>query len=271
MLPGACNVARVKRPLRGDRWAERLGRVLAESSADTASWMERHTRLLKTDTFSRVGLLELQEQYCFLKLYLAKSALQRAGFRLGYGRGVHSFDAAQQLARAGLPVPSPLACLLVEEGIVLLTEGIAHSRDLRSLWLEQPSAGAARQLMTASGGALAALHRAGFAHGDCKWSNLLWNGTQLYLVDLEAVRAVRAARNRPLPLHSRQLLDLARYTVDAEELGASPAQYSGFMDTYCSAMDSRRELVSAGMLPAAEAIRKRHRASYGRDYPPLVQ
>jgi tRNA A-37 threonylcarbamoyl transferase component Bud32 len=233
--------------------------------------MERRTRLLKTDTFSRVGLLELQDQYCFLKLYLAKSALQRFGFRLGHGRGVHSFDAAQQLARAGLPVPSPLACLLVEEGMVLLTEGIAHSRDLRSLWLEQAAAGAALQLMGGAGGLLAALHLAGFAHGDCKWSNLLWNGAQMYLVDLEAVRRVKAVRNPAMPLHARQLVDLARYTVDAEALGASPLQYAGFMDTYCSALGCRRELVSAGMLPAVEAIRKRHRASYGRDYPPLVK
>ncbi len=156
--------------------------------------MERHTRLLKSDTFSRVGLLELQGQCCFLKLYLAKSSLQRVGFRLGYGRGVHSFDAARRLARASLPVPSPLACLLVEEGMVLLTEGIANSRDLRSLWLEQPAAGAASQLMQAAGDTLAALHLAGFAHGDCKWSNLLWNEVQMYLVDLEAVRAVTAAR-----------------------------------------------------------------------------
>lgn len=261
----------VSRVLRGDRWAACLSRALAESPAGTANWMERHTRLLKSDTFSRVGLLKLQGQSCFLKLYLAKSSLQRFGFRLGYGRGMHSFDAAQQLTRAGLPVPVPLACLLVEEGMVLLTDGIAPSRDLRALWLEQPTAAVAEQLMRAAGGTLAALHRAGFAHGDCKWSNLLWSGTQLYLVDLEAVRAVKAVRRQPLPVHARQLLDLARYTVDAETLGASPAQYSAFMDDYCSAMGCRRELVGAGLLPALESIRKRHRETYGRDYPPLVQ
>lgn len=263
-------MASVRRSLRGDDWAARLSSALAESPADTASWMERHTRLLKTDTFSRVGLLELQGRPCFLKLYLAKSPLQLFGYRLGYGRAVRSFDAAQRLARAGLAVPSPLACLLVEEGMILLTEGIAHGRDLRALWLEQPAPAPAKQLMGAAGRVLAALHQAGFAHGDCKWSNLLWDGAQLYLADLDAVRAVKAVRKQPLPLHNRQLLDLARYTVDAEELGASPAQYSEFMDGYCSAMDCRRELVSAGMLPAVEAIRKRHRHTYGRDYPPLV-
>jgi tRNA A-37 threonylcarbamoyl transferase component Bud32 len=232
--------------------------------------MERHTRLLKTDAFSRVGLLELQGRPCFLKLYLAKSPLQQFGFRFGYGRGVHSFDAAQRLARAGLSVPVPLACLLVEEGMVLLTEGIENSRDLRALWLEQPAAAAAEQLMQIAGDALAALHRAGFAHGDCKWGNLLWNGAQLYLVDLEAVRVVTAARSQLLPLHTRQLLDLARYTVDAEALGASPAQFGVFMDCYCAGSGCRRELVTAGILPAVEAIRKRHRDKRGRDYPPLV-
>ena len=232
--------------------------------------MERHTRLLKTDVFSRVGMLDLQGRPCFLKLYLAKSRLQQLGFRLGYGRGVHSYDAAQRLALADLPVPAPLACLLVEEGMLLLTEGIDNSRDLRALWLEQPAAATAQQLMQVAGDTLAALHRAGFAHGDCKWSNLLWNGAQLYLVDLEAVRVVKAVRSQLLPLHTRQLRDLARYTVDAEALGASPGQYGVFMDRYCAGMGCRRELVTAGMLPAVEAIRKRHRDISGNNYPPLV-
>ncbi|MEE4144024.1 MAG: lipopolysaccharide kinase InaA family protein [Halieaceae bacterium] len=264
-------MASVSRSLRGDQWADHLSGALAGSSADTPSWVARHVRPLKTDRFSRAGLLELQGQSCFLKLYLAKSSLQRLGFRLGHGRAVHSFDAAHRLASAGLPVPSPLACLLVEEGMILLTEGIAHGRDLRALWLEQAGTAVAEQLMRAAGGTLAALHRAGFAHGDCKWSNLLWDETQLYLVDLESVRAVKSPRDRPLPLHARQLADLARYTVDAEELGATPARYAAFMDDYCSILGCRRELVSAGMLPALEAIRKRHRETYGSDYPPLVR
>lgn len=263
-------MASVSRPLRGAHWAACLSARLAEPPADTASWMERHTRLLKSDTFSRVGLLELQGQSCFLKLYLAKSSLQRVGFRLGYGRGVHSFDAARRLASASLPVPSPLACLLVDDGMVLLTEGIANSLDLRALWLEHPAVEAANKLMQAAGDTLAALHLEGFAHGDCKWSNLLWNEVQMYLVDLEAVRAVTGARRRSLPLHPRQLLDLARFTADAEALGAGPVQYGIFLDRYCMGVGSRRELVSAGMLPALEAIRKRHRETYGGDYPPLV-
>ncbi len=263
-------MASIRRSLRGDLQAAGLGRRLAESPADMTSWMERHTRLLKTDVFSRVGLLELQGRPCFLKLYLAKSPLQRLGFRCGYGRGVGSFDAAQRLALAGLPVPSPLACLLVEEGMLLLTEAIENSRDLRALWLEQPTAATAGQLMQCAGDTLAALHMAGFAHGDCKWSNLLWNGAQIYLVDLEAVRIVKAVRSQLLPLHTRQLLDLARYAVDAETLGASPGQFGVFMDRYCSGTACRRELVTAGMLPAVEAIRKRHRDKHGKDYPPLV-
>ena len=45
---------------------------MASDPAATAAWMERHTRILKSDSFSRVGLLEVAGQGCYLKLYLAK-------------------------------------------------------------------------------------------------------------------------------------------------------------------------------------------------------
>jgi tRNA A-37 threonylcarbamoyl transferase component Bud32 len=224
--------------------------------------MEQHTRLLKSDTYSRVGLLELRYQPCFLKLYLAKSRWQRLGVRLGYGRALRSFDMAGELVSRGLPVPAPRACVQVAEGMLLLTEGILESRDLRALWLEQPQPGLAELLMRSAGETLALLHRAGFAHGDCKWSNLLWSGGQFYLVDLDSVRQLKftaAAARSPLP---RQLRDLARFTVDAEELGASQQQYDRFLDSYCVAAQQERELLAAGIRSSAAPIRARHAKIY---------
>ena len=59
-----------------------------------------------------------------------------------------------------------------------LQEFVAESkgRDLRALWLEQPEPARAELLMRGAADTLAALHLAGFAHGDGKWSNLLWRG-----------------------------------------------------------------------------------------------
>jgi tRNA A-37 threonylcarbamoyl transferase component Bud32 len=226
--------------------------------------MEQHTRLLKSDTHSRVGLLEIQGQPCCLKLYLAKSRWQRLGFRLGRARALRSFDMAGKLAQRGLPVPAPRACVLVPEGVLLLTEGIVNSRDLRDLWLEQPDPERAELLMRCAGAALAALHRAGFAHGDGKWSNLLWSGEQFFLVDLDAVRKLQSAGGTaPVPL-PRQVRDLARFTVDAEELGVSREQYDIFLQCYCARMNCSREILASEITSEADSIRLRHAKKYGK-------
>ncbi len=270
LIPGVCSVARASRIVRGVDWGRRLVSDLEKPPSDIVSWVEQHARLLKSDEFSRVGLLEVGGQPCCLKLYLAKSPLQRLGFRLGYGRSVRSFDSAGKLAACGLPVPEPMTCLVVQGGMVLLSRGIADSSDLRALWLARPTPEAARQFMAGAGSLLASLHRAGFSHGDCKWSNLLWNGERFYLVDLEAVRTVKPARSALLPIGGRQLLDVARYTIDAERLRASQADYDVFINSYCSDLGCDRERVVAGMRPALEAIRKRHRETHGLDNPALV-
>ena len=232
--------------------------------------MEQHTRLLKSDTYSKVGLLRVQQQTCCLKLYIAKSPLQRIGFRFGIGRGITAFDAAAGLLTAGLQVPTPRACLLVPEGMLLLTEGIEDSRDLRDLWLAEPTKLIASQYMQRAGEILSVLHRAGFSHGDCKWSNLLWSGETFFLVDLEDVRRVGTAHTEMTSLHARQLQDIARFTADAEALGASAGQYETFLASYCSGADSLREQLLDGIRPLVAVIRKRHQKKYGYRHGPLL-
>ena len=234
------------------------------------SWMEQHTRLLKSDTYSRVGLLRVQGQICYLKLYIAKSPLQRIGFRLGIGRGITGFDAAASMLIAGLQVPTPRACLLVPEGMLLLTEGIEDSRDLRDLWLAEPTELIASQYMQRAGEILSALHHAGFSHGDCKWSNLLWSGESFSLVDLEDVRRVGTAGTEVTSLHARQLQDIARFTADAEALGASTGQYESFLGGYCIGAYDLTEQLRDGIRPLVGAIRKRHQKKYGHRYEPLL-
>jgi len=256
-------VVRAGRALRGPLWAQALGEDLAQGPASIAVWMEQRTRLLKSDTYSRVGLLELRGQVCLLKLYLVKSPWQRLAFRLGYSRALRSFDMAQALAERGLPVPAPRACVRVGEGMLLLTEGIPDGRDLRALWLEQPEPGRSELLMHGAADALAALHLAGFAHGDGKWSNLLWCGERLLLIDLDAVRQVKAGPAAGLPLPPRQLRDLARFTVDAEELGATAQQYDIFLRRYAERMSCARDDLLNAIEAPANAIRLRHARKYG--------
>jgi tRNA A-37 threonylcarbamoyl transferase component Bud32 len=244
------------RVLRGAFWGERLRQLLPSETADIGPWMERNTELLKCDGQSLVGLLQLQGRPRYLKLYRSKSALQRLAFRLGLGRGVRAFDRAAELAAVGVPVPEPLGCLQVREGMLLLTEGLAQSRDLKSIFSERPPEVQLRRVIAAAGGGLAALHAAGYAHGDCKWSNLLWSGGQLFFVDLEGVRRSR-------PGSSRCLRDLARFTLNAEDMGLPAPAYGVFLESYATAAGSAQRELVRGLLPPLQRLRRRHLAKYG--------
>ena len=244
------------RIIRGGVWGVALQELLASSNIGTTQWMQQQTRLLKDDTNSRVGLLQLQSRACCLKLYVSKSARQKLLFRLGQGRAVRSFDSARMLAAAQVPVPEPLACLWVPEGMLLLTQGLATSRNFNELWRQQSEPREPARLLQAAGVAIAQLHRSGYAHGDCKWSNLLWDDQQCYLVDLDGTRKAPFAG-------VRQARDLARFTLNAEELGIAPERYALFLESYLHGTGASADAVIAAMLPWLDTLRQRHIVKYG--------
>lgn len=134
---GAGNMVTVRRVLRDVGWAADLAQCLASAADSIEPWMENNTRVIKRDAHSCVGLLEVGADLCYLKFYRSKSPLQSLGFQIGYGRGVRSFDAASCLGAAGVLVPTARCVLLVPGGMLLLTQGLANSADLKSLWSQR--------------------------------------------------------------------------------------------------------------------------------------
>lgn len=249
-----------RRVLRGGDFAvELLGEL---PPGGTAAWMERQGRVLKQDRHSTVVLATLRGEYCCLKYYAAKSWVQSAGFRLGIGRAVQAFDSAVQLEAAGIAVPVARACLLLADGMLLVTEGLAEGRDFKQLWLQGP-VDSGEHLLQEAGASLARLHAGGFAHGDCKWSNLFWLREQCYFLDLEAV-------SRPGRRGGRQYRDLARFTLNAEELGIGARTFQAFLDAYCGGTGLASDELLAGMRGELVRLRRRHRAKYGERGAPLV-
>ncbi len=242
-----------RRVLRGGDWA---AEALAQLPYDTGAGLQVHGRLLKRDQHSVVALGELQGETCYLKFYAAKNLLQRGLFALGRGRAIDAYDAAAALTQAGIAVPLAKACLLLGDGLLLATEGMPDAQDLKAVWVQGAPAALRQQMLQAAGETLAALHGAGFAHGDCKWSNLLWEQNRFFLVDLEAV--VRCPKG-----DRRQARDLARFTLNAEDLGVEPRAYQHFLDAYsgCSSISSA-DLVEQ-MRGDLTRLRARHREKYG--------
>jgi hypothetical protein len=79
----------------------------------------------------------------------------------------------------------------------------------------------------------------------------------VYLVDLDAAR--------PANVGSRhQARDLARWTLNAEELSVEAGEYRVFLDRYFAALGIPREAIIARMLPQLYRLRERHRRQYGK-------
>lgn len=244
------------RTLRDGPLCEALGGELA-GSTNTGAWLRKRGQVLKHEPRSMVVLAEIGGQPCYLKLFLGNSRWQGLWVRFSVGRAVRGFDAARQLHDAGVPVPEPLGCLRVDEGALLATAAVAGT-DLKTLWTGDP--GHAMDwfsIMQRSAQSVAALHRAGYAHGDCKWANLVLEGDHCMLVDLDGV-------TRATPASKRQAADIARFTLNAEELSLPVEYFDAFIETYCLETGRSWSEVTAATIAPLVSLRKRHARKYGR-------
>lgn len=235
-----------------DLIAERL-RVFPGS---VRAWMEAHTRILKEDTYGLVSLLDAHDAQCVLKFYGFRSRMHALAYSIGRGRALHSHRASLALRRAGISVPEPLGVLRVAGGMLLLSEAIPGRGNLLQVWNEGPSPVEAGQIMQVAGHTLGHLHSSGYAHGDCKWNNILWDGQGISLVDLDAV--AKAKRHCP-----SQARDVARFTVHAELMGVGSERYDRFLESYLQVMGSSRQKVVEAMVPFVYSIRAKYLARYG--------
>lgn len=137
-------------------------------------------------------------------------------------------------------------------------------QDLRQ-WSAAALSEPARQALARHlGSLLAALHGAGWVHGDCKFGNLLCqqqgdNDWQVYLVDLEAVTRPWFGRDR------RYGRDLARLLLDALEREWPQAFIATVWQSYRADLKppqlSRRRRATGDWLSRLAA---RHERRYGR-------
>lgn len=248
--------------LRGGDRARQAQSFLGEATADMPAWMAASGGIIKGEKHSLVALAEVDTEQCCLKYYRHKSPLHALLLMFNRHRGVQAFDNALELADKGFKVPQPRACLGVPGGLLLITQGLIGS-DFRALWQENPAILAEQGLLARCGELLAGFHKAGYSHGDCKWSNLFWSDGQIYLLDLEAVQ-------RAAPGSSRQARDLARFTVNAEDFGLDSDSYGAFLEAYCQGRAISEATLIDQLLPRLRKLRARHSRKYGERGAPLL-
>lgn len=241
----------------GERW---LSQVVA-AGGDAGDYLSRSGSPVKNGVDSQAWLVELEGAPCFAKLYRHKSPLRRLLPGLTARRPLRAFRMAHTMHREGLAVAQPMCCVALPEGVILVSAALARCDSLAVAW---PSLPARRRsdCLALSAQALAALHRAGYSHGDCKWHNFVAVHDTCYLVDLEAAR--RGAGDRG------QARDVGRFAVAAEEAGVSQDQFDAWRLDYQARVGSRGDSFMAAASRYAGVVRRRHARKYGLVPRPLL-
>jgi tRNA A-37 threonylcarbamoyl transferase component Bud32 len=238
---------------RGDVWAARLKEQLKASPVGAAEWMEEHTQILNSNVDTLSGLLQVDDELAYLKLYRFNSFRRKLQFRLGRAQSLRNFRRALDLGKKGLAVPKPLACLAVQQGTLLVTEGMSSGGNLAELWYNRAADDAFDAVMRSAGETLAALHVAGCTYGDCRWFNLFWNGERVYLTYFDVTRKSRVGG-------IQQARDLARFTANAEEFGIGSELFEHFLEVYLQGVSGTRREVVERMIRPLYRIRGQHLA-----------
>jgi len=243
------------RVLAGDTWGQKLSMHIEQSSLPAFSWAKRNLEILKETSGTLVGLVDLDGKKCYLKYYPIESWQRRLWFKAGLSRGSKSYAKARVLLNNDILVPRPYTCVLARHGLLLLTEAIHQAVDLQTLW-DRGQASSDHECWELAGGSLAKLHTMGFFHGDFKWSNLLLAESEIYLVDLEAVGEL--SRNS-----KKRYRDIARFTLNAEDMAAPVEVYRRSMQAYFAATGLQEREVTKHTLPILNRLRARHLKKYG--------
>jgi len=112
----------------------------------------------------------------------------------GRGPARREWEALRALADAGVPVPTPLALGTLAQGDPVLAMRWVEGRPLREVLGEGRRA--RRAILASLARSVAALHDAGFVHGDLHHGNVLVAGEETVLLDLQRARRTRRRRAR---------------------------------------------------------------------------
>lgn len=154
------------------------------------------TRLLRVLPGKRItGEGLIGQTRVLVKLFISANGLRH------WHRELQGITALQ---KAGLPVPEMIAsCKLRHGGCALLTSFLDPSETLASVWFSTEGtapSGVKAALLSPALQLLGRMHAAGLVHNDLHLGNFLRYNGNLYIIDGDAVRAVRA------PVHGRRAL-----------------------------------------------------------------
>jgi tRNA A-37 threonylcarbamoyl transferase component Bud32 len=248
----------------GKTWGERLQRRLGKAPVGLERWVNKHTETLEEKSYVLNTSYMMRDMPTYLQFYRRSTPLHLLLYVARRGRPLRLFKTAVLFSANGVPVPRPLACLVVGRGVLVLSEGHYGGGNYCDLWEASPSQEEAQRMMHGAGQTIGAAHVAGFTHGACQWSNLFWSEETCYLMDLDG------ARKRRIMADYFKARDLARFTVSAEEAGVRPEILDKFLESYILVTQESREALVVRMRPHLDKLHSRHFEKYGIAAQPLI-
>ena len=239
-------------------------------------FLDGHASVLKSSRSTRAVLVtmsmppselssgaEFTTEKVFAKKYLFKNLLHSFKPLLLQHRSRVVWDLSWYLRSHGVSVPEPAGYLVRQTGPVCLagyffSEAISDCRSLLE-WAKRPEVSRFRpewkDVMDLVAHHVAAMHEGGVTHGDLKWSNILFDGSQgrPWLVDLDS------AKYHDLRLDPRRVArDLARFVLNALDLGEGDV-CDCFLDGYARRRNLSRQLLDESMDRVLHKLVERHR------------
>lgn len=167
--------------------------ALAPLLAEPDRWMNAGTSLKRGNTCT-VARVEFGGRALVVKRYNLKNLGHKLSRLWRPSRAAHSWREGHRLRLFGIATPAPLALIEERYGMLrgrawLITEYCAGPDLLAHLSPDAeppPAEAAALRLLFAT------LHRERISHGDLKATNLLWDGGEIKLIDLDAMRQHRS-------------------------------------------------------------------------------
>lgn len=230
--------------------------------------------LLKTNGAIIAALVRLPlkqskcEKTVFAKKYTLKKYRHYIKVWMGLERAPRVFRVSQQLLSAGIPVPAPLACILLGRGLfrresIYLCEAIEGCHDLRYYDRGQQHLDILKKLNVLPRviQTMAKMHELGFVHGDFKWGNVLIKEStgEHWLIDLDSVRLVK--QNKDFSLMAR---DLARFLLNGREGGLNIGAENKMLEYYANCRGLNTAYVRKTTKPILSKLERRHQEKYGR-------
>ena len=227
-------------------------------------WFNSEAKIIKRDKYSRVGFVQEENiGKIYIKHYSAKSWWHRISMFFNQGRAGRSFKVSDELLRNGISVPIPYALITANGSFGLpdssyyLCQGLVKGKDFKSFYLSSDvkNSDLIKDRLQYIGRQLAGLHNCGYVHGDFKWSNIIFQGSKLFFVDLDNTSKINS-----LDIEAK---DLARFILNAEELMTDKTVFNYFMKAYRKSRKNASINLMLRCKKDLEKLRNKHLVRYG--------